>query len=628
MWNYSSYDKVSPVAESAFPFESPRPDQLETVSEILEAISKGYKYIVLEAGTGTGKSAIAATLANISDSTYILTSTKQLQDQYVNDFNDFRAVKGRSNFGCRKYADDGIIHTCDEGRCILEGYSCEYSLKNQPKPTNDNMCHYFYQKFIAMNSRTVIANYPYLFLELNYVRDFQKRDLLICDEAHNLEQVLMNQLKLEFSRSDLKEYIRYDLIYDEVYDLINGEYSDWIDFIGFVRDEYTSELDRLESLDKPGLREKISFIKNQIADCSRSIGHITEDPTTWIVDWDDEFETLKFKPLKVDNYAKRTLFDYCDVCIFMSATILDWKLFAHWLGISADEIYAIRRKSPFQISNNRIIPSSKYNLSRASIRVNAPRTVELIEDLLKRHENEKGIIHTVSAKCMEFLIDNIDSDRLIGHETSNRAEQLERFKNSTEPLVLISPSMDEGVDLPGDLCRFQIIYKIPYPDLGDRQVFSRMQLDSHWYDYKTSLRLVQTHGRGMRYTDDYCTTYFIDSRFKNYVFTNRFLPDTFRKAIMTDYDPKLKESLIEKGDSLMESEDYESAIRFFNELVNNELFLMDSYPYLKLSQAYHEAELFEDELNTILKFLSLDMPCSEMDHFKNSLKRLSEMGYC
>ena len=628
MWNYSSYDKVSPVAGSAFPFESPRPDQLETVSEILEAISKGYKYIVLEAGTGTGKSAIAATLANISDSTYILTSTKQLQDQYVNDFNDFRAVKGRSNFRCRKYADDGIEHTCDEGRCILEGYSCEYSLKNQPKPTKDNMCHYFYQKFLAMNSRTVIANYPYLFLELNYVRDFQKRDLLICDEAHNLEQVLMNQLKLEFSRSDLKEYIHYDLIYDEVYDLINGEYSDWIDFIGFVKEEYLRELDKLESLDKPGLREKISFIKNQITDCSRSIGHITEDPTTWIVDWDEEFETLKFKPLKVDNYAKRTLFDYCDVCIFMSATILDWKLFAHWLGISADEIYAIRRKSPFQISNNRIIPSSKYNLSRSSIRVNAPRTVELIEDILKRHENEKGIIHTVSAKCMEFLIDNIDSDRLIGHETSNRAEQLERFKNSTEPLVLISPSMDEGVDLPGDLCRFQIIYKIPYPDLGDRQVFSRMQLDSHWYDYKTSLRLVQTHGRGMRYADDYCTTYFIDSRFKNYVFTNRFLPDTFRKAIMTGYDPKLKESLIEKGDSLMESEDYESAIRFFNELVNNELFLMDSYPYLKLSQAYHEAELFEDELNTILKFISLDMPCSEMDHFKNSLKRLSEMGYC
>lgn len=55
--------------------------------------------------------------------------------------------------------------------------------------------------------------------------------------------------------------------------------------------------------------------------------------------------------------------------------------------------------------------------------------------------------------------------------------------------------MDEGVDLPGDECRFQIIYKIPYPDLGSKQVRARLSLDSEWYDYKTSLRLVQTHGR-------------------------------------------------------------------------------------------------------------------------------------
>ena len=56
MWQYSNYSKISPVAERHFPFKSPRTDQLETISEIIDAISRGYKYIVLEAGTGTGKS--------------------------------------------------------------------------------------------------------------------------------------------------------------------------------------------------------------------------------------------------------------------------------------------------------------------------------------------------------------------------------------------------------------------------------------------------------------------------------------------------------------------------------------------------------------------------------------------
>jgi Rad3-related DNA helicase len=119
-WQYSKYSEINPQAKSNFPFAKPRPDQLETISEILKAIDDGYRYIVLEAGTGTGKSAIAATLANIADSSYILTVTKQLQDQYLKDFNEFKVVKGRSNFKCRQYPG----HACDEGKCILEGYNC------------------------------------------------------------------------------------------------------------------------------------------------------------------------------------------------------------------------------------------------------------------------------------------------------------------------------------------------------------------------------------------------------------------------------------------------------------------------------------------------------------------------
>ena len=100
MWQYSSYSQIKPEVKRNFPFKHPRPDQLETISEIVDAINQGYKYIVLEAGTGTGKSAIAATLSSIYDSSYILTVTKQLQDQYLEDFSNLSLVKGRRNFQC------------------------------------------------------------------------------------------------------------------------------------------------------------------------------------------------------------------------------------------------------------------------------------------------------------------------------------------------------------------------------------------------------------------------------------------------------------------------------------------------------------------------------------------------
>ena len=95
------YPEIPEQIIENFPFEQPREGQLEIIADIEEAISKGYKYIILEAGTGTGKSAIASTLARMYESAYILTMTKQLQKQYADEF-DFPLVKGRGNFDCLK----------------------------------------------------------------------------------------------------------------------------------------------------------------------------------------------------------------------------------------------------------------------------------------------------------------------------------------------------------------------------------------------------------------------------------------------------------------------------------------------------------------------------------------------
>ena len=515
MWQYSNYSKISPEVERHFPFKNPRKDQLETISVIVYAIDKGYRYIVLEAGTGTGKSAIAATLSSIYESSYILTVTKQLQDQYMDDFSNLSLVKGRKNFRCRRDLD----LTCDEGKCILEADACE-------NPKTD--CDYYIQKFQALNSKTVISNYHYMFLELNYVGDFTKRQLLICDEAHNLENTIMGQQKLEFLMDDLRDYLKFDVTDEILYELENGDYDTWILFIQEVKNLYEKELDKIANVNKPHLIEKISFIKKEISDCNRFIENITYDSYSWVFDYDSDYEVIEFKPLKIDNYAKNTLLRYGDVCIFMSATILDYKFFSRCLGLNDDEVYPIRRKSPCDLTRNPIKQVDEFNLSHKTIRQNAPKTVEVVKSILKKHENEKGIIHTVSGQCRDYLIDNLLDSRLIEHNTQNRVEQLEKFKNSNDASVLISPSMNDVVDMPGDLCRFQILSKLPYPDLADKQIRFRANADEDWYNYKTALSLIQTYGRGMRSHDDYCVTYFIDSRIREFIKKDKFLPDSFK----------------------------------------------------------------------------------------------------
>jgi Rad3-related DNA helicase len=183
-----------------FPFKKPRPGQLEIIAEVHEAIKKGYKFIILEAGTGTGKSVIAATLAKIHAPTFILTMTKQLQDQYLNDFenNGFSVVKGRRNFNCLNKLEDIKNHKdsygCDNGTCGERyNFPCKYGIINQS--TDDKTffssghafgksywrniahCNYWQQKTNGIYSDIAVMNYDYAMFEFNYPHDFKKRNL-------------------------------------------------------------------------------------------------------------------------------------------------------------------------------------------------------------------------------------------------------------------------------------------------------------------------------------------------------------------------------------------------------------------------------------------------------------------
>ena len=120
-----------------------------------------------------------------------------------------------------------------------------------------------------------------------------------------------------------------------------------------------------------------------------------------------------------------------------------------------------------------------------------------------------------------------ESRRLSGSTPADgKARALEHHRASPLPTVLVSPSLREGVDLPDDFLRFQVVTKLPYPDLGDPWTAARQARDPRWYALETAKALVQAYGRSCRHADDHGVTYMLDGQFARFVQRYRvLLPD-------------------------------------------------------------------------------------------------------
>ena len=505
----------NPVVYEFFPygesFKEARSYQIETISQIHHAIEKGYKYIFLEACSGFGKSLIAATLSRIyaEGKSYILTPTNQLLTPYEEVFKDFnlKKVKARTFFTCKRSQRPCSYILCKEFDCTR--YKNLYLARELNSRTT---CDYLYQLNEGLESDAIVCTYDYFFTEAFRENNFLgKRKLIICDEGHNIDNLASSGSKLI-----LYERTLCDIFLDteqEYNDIIETE--DYYFFLTKVKYFYEDFLRRNPNLDpnKKRIIEKSYFKLNNF------LGYFEEGDNNLAFEYireENENNKWIFSPINTKRFVSDVLFDYSDVCIFMSSSIFDYKNFADDLGIKEEDVFKLTVPPIFDLSNNPIKVYNKFNMSYENYEEIKYKTIPVIDEILQNHKFEKGIIHTFNNDIKEFLYENLsDKRRLITHTTENREKQLELFKKSPRKLVFVSSSMDEGVDLPGDLCRFQILYKLPYPNTQDEriQVRERTYEDgTDWYVYKMLTRLIQAYGRGIRFEGDYCKTYLLDKR--------------------------------------------------------------------------------------------------------------------
>ena len=243
--------------------------------------------------------------------------------------------------------------------------------------------------------------------------------------------------------------------------------------------------------------------------------------------------TITFNCLNESYLMNRTFHANCKKKMYMSATIGAAETFAK--NNSFKDYKAIKLPIVFDYTNSPIFYVPDYKMSFREKDTSFPRVVEMIEGILKIYPDKRGIIQTGSYSFAKQLFEKINPEykkRLLLYEDSaGKQDNLDTYKFSTNK-VLVGPSLIEGLSLNDDLCRFQIIMKIPYPSLADKFISAKQQFNPQWYSETASIAMLQGVGRGVRNEKDWCVTFVLDGCFNNLLQMSGYMfPPEFRNRI-------------------------------------------------------------------------------------------------
>jgi len=513
-----------------------RADQAEAVEDI---VTSGKRIYLLDAPTGSGKSvcAIAAykrlsvpdeVIARMTDDDeefrcIYLTRTIQLQQQILQDF-PAKMVKGRRNYVCNARPKDYPKITAED---------CPGNT------TSHCSCSYKYEKSETAHAGLACLNDAYYLAETNGPGEFHGANMVVLDEIDSLDSCLMDFIKFTVSERTCK---KYGLAPPENIESLS-KWQGWTQQAYRRVDQARADMSRQLPMDFNTWTD-VDIKLNKDVKQAESFLHqmamfIDEVNDTWILDHESKTKAgwqVTFKPVTVGAYCEKYLWRHGKRFLGMSGTILDPQILADDLGI---EDYGYKRlDSHFPVANRLIRHRPVANLKYADMDEELPKLLTEVARLIKVYPGQNVLIHTVSFKIRQYLmgmlpIAGIDPDILMTHETDTRSEQLAIFKQSRGK-VMISPSFDRGLDLADDECRVNIIAKIPYLALGDKQVKARMALPrgQRWYNLRAIQTVMQMSGRAVRSNTDWAHTIILDKQFDMLLArTKHLLPKWWTEAI-------------------------------------------------------------------------------------------------
>ncbi len=414
---------------------------------------------------------------------------------------------------------------------------CTHDKKSGKLCSKLNECPYLIAKSIAVSAPLAVLNTPYFLAEINGPSQFGNADLVVLDEFDAFDTALLSFIELTISERQLKQYrIEPPKQRDDLQRWINwlpdtiARISLRVDSMkGFLptQERFWSDVDIQANKQVKHASKFVDKLSQFQADVSDNWvfyqAENSRNETTWT-----------FKPVMVAPYADRYLWKHGKRFLGMSGTILGPKILIAELGLDGTPYGYEKLDCTFPVKNRPIYYYPVVNLTNKTIDSELPELAGKVAETMSRYPDKKMLVHTVSNYIRDYLLAHLPSDRVITHDTETRDSQLEKFKASSEPLAMFSPSFDRGIDLPDDFCRAIIICKVPYISLGDLQVQKRLQMPNGnlWYLLKACQTIVQMSFRGLRSMTDTCDCWILDRQFSNLRFrAASLLPAWWLRAI-------------------------------------------------------------------------------------------------
>jgi len=578
-----NFDGEGQLADDHFPHrdgESGRPlyrrHQRETILEILKAISdSSVDDIIVEAPTGAGKTSVAVTVARIlthnfksvhnrlttiynrpltkkdesaieelsHHQVHMLTSMKMLQDAYLGDDKSIVLVKGKNNYVCRR--DCHQLRMCGDGGAL----TCENSQHMFGRHCRD--CSYTSVLEKAIFSPVALHNFDSFLYQASLGGIFGPRRLLTMDEAHNAEEKLRSFTALNLNNRLLASF---HLPWDppDVRDL--DGVAEWVLWIktGLMElgKDTKKNLDDLRAKNRDEDRQVIMQLSRRMkrveelySRISRFTGNELRDKSgnaRWVADMESDQKSISIKAVCPGSiFSQYALKSFGKQRLYLSATFLggnNHNSYIRSMNLDPTRTYTINVPSTFPAHNRPIITRSAGDLGQRDWGKNFGSLVKTLREVFEENKGVRGVVHCTSYGMSEQLAGALsDSDRLLVYDRFSRDEIVKSFVSGRvdDDAILLAVALNEGYDFKDDLCRFQVIVRIPYP-VPTSCVKARKALDGEFYTWHTCLTLTQAYGRGMRSADDWCRTYIVDGRFSKFVRrgdVRRHLPNWFLEAV-------------------------------------------------------------------------------------------------
>lgn len=515
-----------------------REHQAETVRGISEAFASGVRTVFLHAPVGSGKSLIHLLVAKEAGSAYVTTPQVLLVDQYDRDTADLgkfvglaMTLKGRRNYPCPY--ERGLPR--GNRRATADGAPCTF-LEDWPKECPKLLdCPYYLARHSAQSSPTSVTTLAYAVVgivrqlsrpaaaehgeELEEDGDrsilgpgWHPRTLLVVDEAHGLPNGLVNFFAVEVGEKTLPGF-DFQAI---------GRAADPLQH---MRDELPGYLERLTD----GLKElrvtgggdtaaELRVLEEQhklIRRAERFIENLSREDVVWVHDFERSPLKHRWRPLTVAPFSG-SLWAQAPRILLSSATFFGFETLERDLGLPGP-FRVVTVPDAFPPSSAPIHLLGSVTLKRETMASQLPEVVREISRLARVHKSERGLVHCNAYPVRDFIERNADATlarRLVLHTREDRIASLDGWvHNGRDDTIFVAVAMSEGLDLAGDLARWQVIVKAPFPNLGDAWVMRRRDAADgrSWYTEQTIVDILQACGRIMRSKEDHGTTYILDA---------------------------------------------------------------------------------------------------------------------